>query len=92
MITCYNERDICLVVPPPLPSPSIPSPPLMLTFLVAIDVDGCLSYCVDGCDDCACVLGDVQMGLRCSFGLATGQVYCGLVGSFMRREYAVVGK
>lgn len=31
------------------------------------------------------------MGMECSFGITTGNVYCGDVGSVLRREFAVIG-
>jgi len=32
-----------------------------------------------------------QMGMNCSFGITTGDVYCGTVGSALRMEYAAIG-
>jgi class 3 adenylate cyclase/tetratricopeptide (TPR) repeat protein len=33
-----------------------------------------------------------ELGLRCAIGLATGQAFCGAVGSDLHREYDVIGK
>ncbi len=32
-----------------------------------------------------------QLGMNCSFGITTGDVYCGTVGSPLRQEYAAIG-
>ena len=32
-----------------------------------------------------------QLGMDCSFGITTGDVYCGTVGSALRMEYAAIG-
>ncbi len=32
-----------------------------------------------------------QLGMNCSFGITTGDVYCGTVGSALRMEYAAIG-
>lgn len=32
-----------------------------------------------------------QSGVSCSIGITTGNAFCGCVGSFRRREYAIVG-
>jgi hypothetical protein len=32
-----------------------------------------------------------KLGMKTSFGITTGNVFCGSVGSFVRREYAVIG-
>jgi hypothetical protein len=33
----------------------------------------------------------VKQGMNCSFGITTGDVYCGTVGSALRMEYAAIG-
>tara|TARA_R110002073_G_scaffold7456_1_gene42363 strand:- start:25759 stop:29805 length:4047 start_codon:yes stop_codon:yes gene_type:complete len=32
-----------------------------------------------------------KLGIRCSIGVSTGRVYCGVVGSPLRREYTIMG-
>ena len=32
-----------------------------------------------------------KLGMKCSFGITTGDVYCGTVGSALRMEYAAIG-
>lgn len=33
----------------------------------------------------------LKLGIRCSIGVSTGRVYCGVVGSSVRREYTIMG-
>ena len=33
-----------------------------------------------------------NMRMECSFGITTGDVYCGTVGSAVRMEYAAIGR
>ena len=33
-----------------------------------------------------------KMHMECSFGITTGDVYCGTVGSAVRMEYAAIGR
>ena len=34
----------------------------------------------------------LKLDMRCSFGITTGDVYCGTVGSAVRMEYAAIGR
>ena len=34
----------------------------------------------------------LKLDMRCSFGITTGDVYCGTVGSALRMEYAAIGR
>lgn len=33
-----------------------------------------------------------KLEMKCSFGITTGDVYCGTVGSAVRMEYAAIGR